>query len=65
MSTHLIEYKGKHVKLLKLRNPWGCEEWNGAWSKKSNLWTDYYRDEIGLTNTNDGIFCMTLEDFLL
>ena len=36
----MIDYKGKTVKLLKLRNPWGFEEWNGAWSKKSGLWTE-------------------------
>jgi len=27
------------VKLVKLWNPWGGTEWNGAWGDNSSLWT--------------------------
>lgn len=35
LSIHEVKYLDKNVKLLKLRNPWGFEEWTGAWSNNS------------------------------
>lgn len=29
-----------YQKLIKMRNPWGTESYNGDWSDDSNLWTD-------------------------
>jgi calpain-15 len=34
-----IKNVDQNTKLLKLRNPWGKEEWLGDWSDKSKLWT--------------------------
>ena len=30
--------------LLKIRNPWGNEEWDGDWSDKSQLWTQEMKE---------------------
>lgn len=32
ISIHEFQYRGKTVRLLKLRNPWGSGEWQGDWS---------------------------------
>ena len=32
-----------YQKLIKMRNPWGTETYNGAWSDGSNLWTEEFR----------------------
>lgn len=56
---------GKHIKLLKLRNPWGCKEWNGNWSDKSTNWTKeamelfYYKP-----GGDDGNFYIEFSDFV-
>lgn len=49
--------------LLKLRNPWGKGEWTGNWGDKSNLWTPALKQEAGWTDTDDGTFFMTYNDF--
>ena len=51
------------VELLKLRNPWGKGEWLGAWSDKSELWTDEFKREAGWVDEDDGVFFITYEDF--
>ena len=54
------------VRLIRIRNPWGAVEWNGAWSDKSDEWK-YLSEEdklkIGLDIEEDGEFWMNLQDF--
>eukprot|EP01034_Spumella_vulgaris_P026750 gene26750-33376_t len=53
------------VKLVRLRNPWGDTEWNGAWSDHSSLWKPDTEAEVGgHTKEDDGSFWMSFEDML-
>ncbi|KAF2761112.1 cysteine proteinase, partial [Pseudovirgaria hyperparasitica] len=52
------------LRLLKIRNPWGETEWNGAWSDGSKEWTPEMMKELGHTFGDDGIFWISYKDFL-
>ena len=48
-------------RLIKLRNPHGCREWSGSWSKK---WIRRNGLESSVLHTGPGEFFMDLQDFL-
>ncbi len=52
------------LRMVQLRNPWGRQEWNGAFSAKSDLWTNRLKQELGHTSANDGVFWMPFADFI-
>ena len=52
------------VKLVKMRNPWGVEDYKGDWGDNSSKWTDALAKEVGLVkNKKDGIFYISIEDY--
>ncbi|KAK4310570.1 hypothetical protein Pmani_017872 [Petrolisthes manimaculis] len=61
-------FKGaQKVRMMRLKNPWGEREWNGAFSDGSPEWSKVSaseRQRLGLTFEDDGEFWMTFEDFL-
>ncbi|XP_041430775.1 calpain-3 isoform X5 [Xenopus laevis] len=59
--------KGKSVKLVRLRNPWGQVEWNGSWSDNAKEWAMVEKSEkIRLQHQvhEDGEFWMSYDDFM-
>lgn len=51
--------------LVQLRNTWGEQEWNGAWSDGDSMWQRYpnvYK-QLCLDVEDDGLFWMSKEDF--
>ncbi|XP_077178865.1 calpain-3 isoform X1 [Paroedura picta] len=59
--------KGKKIRLVRLRNPWGQVEWNGGWSDNSNEWNLIDKSEkIRLQHkiAEDGEFWISHEDFM-
>jgi len=57
----------KKHKLLNIRNPWGCFEWNGKWSDgDKKRWNRYKRiaKKVKFEAKNDGSFWMEYCDFL-
>ncbi|XP_041468638.1 calpain-9-like isoform X7 [Lytechinus variegatus] len=58
---------GREVKLIRIRNPWGQGEWEGAWSDGSNEWRNVSQQErtrLGLVSNDDGEFWMEFSDFM-
>ena len=59
--------RGNH-QLLMLRNPWGRTEWKGDWSDYDTTnWSTRLRkklDYFPTGDTDDGIFWMSLSDFV-
>jgi calpain-15 len=62
ISVH--EFMQSKVRLLKLRNPWGHQEWNGDWCDDSPLWTPQMKAEIELIEKDDGVFWIPHGDFM-
>ncbi|KAM7398125.1 hypothetical protein PAMA_006147 [Pampus argenteus] len=59
-----VEYYGSKVKLVRIMNPWGRQEWNGKWSDKSDMWNKISPDDRAKCfDREDGEFWMELEDF--
>ena len=63
--TIISVYEVDGYRLMKLRNPWGEGEWNGAFGDKSELWTPQLKKKLKYTDSNDGIFYMLFNDFLI
>jgi hypothetical protein len=58
----MVEHKG--VQLLQLRNPWGSDEWKGAWSHGSKEWTDDMKAACKEGKEHDqGTFWISRQDF--
>ena len=51
-------------RLLALRNPWGKETFNGTYSDSGQAWTDELRLEANHSDSNDGKFFITIEEYL-
>ncbi|KAG5855004.1 calpain-9 [Anguilla anguilla] len=60
-----VNYRGKKIKLIRVRNPWGQVEWNGPWSDDSKEWSmiDSAEKNRILRQSDDGEFWMEFEDF--
>ena len=54
-----VEKKGH--RLLKLRNPWGSDEWKGPWSDGSEQWTPEWMHELNHRFGDDGMFWISYE----
>ncbi|XP_065115685.1 calpain-2 catalytic subunit-like isoform X3 [Paramisgurnus dabryanus] len=61
-----VNYLGRPVQLVRLRNPWGKVEWTGAWSDNSSEWNNVRPDEKAKLNysAEDGEFWMAYSDFV-
>ena len=59
---------GEDVRLVKVRNPWGEEGYNGPWNDSSELWTDDLRQQVSealgdADIENEGTFYMDIDSY--
>ncbi|XP_061660339.1 calpain-5-like [Syngnathoides biaculeatus] len=62
----LAYFKNETIPMIRMRNPWGKTEWNGAWSDSSEEWAkvgDTERGNLGITVEDDGEFWMSFTDW--
>ena len=62
--TVLQVWEEGDLRLLKIKNPWGEQEWDGAWSDGSEKWTPKMMEKLNHRFGDDGVFWMSYEDFL-
>ena len=52
------------MKLLKLKDPHGKSEWNGAWSYTSKEWTLDTLDKCKFNDSAAGAFCIPYDAYV-
>ncbi|XP_036292238.1 calpain-9 [Pipistrellus kuhlii] len=61
-----VRFRGRDTELVRVRNPWGQVEWNGAWSDSSSEWQAVgpaEQQRLSHAALDDGEFWMALGDF--
>ena len=65
ISAYSTTSSNSEISLVKLRNPWGFEEWTGAWSDNDTKnWTPELKKKFDYQSKDDGIFFMDFSDYL-
>ncbi|XP_033727036.1 calpain-D-like isoform X2 [Pecten maximus] len=57
----------RESKLVRIRNPWGRESWNGDWSDGSQRWSairESSRKALNPTENKNGIFWISLDEYM-
>ncbi|XP_059533282.1 calpain-9 [Myotis daubentonii] len=61
-----VHVRGRKTELIRVRNPWGQVEWNGAWSDSSAEWRAVgpaEQQRLSYAALDDGEFWMAFSDF--
>ncbi|XP_046332983.2 calpain-A-like isoform X2 [Haliotis rufescens] len=63
-TATVTRFNGKVVRLIRIRNPHGTNEWKGKWSDRSPEWQTLPEGGNLRRDRDDGEFWMSLEDFM-
>ena len=58
------KWQERNIFLIKLKNPWGRNEWCGNWSEYSYFWTEELKNYFNYENKDDGTLWIDLNDFI-
>ena len=58
------KWSERNVYLIKLRNPWGKNDWRGKWSEYSPCWTEEFINYFKYKRKKDGTLFIELNDFI-
>ena len=65
LNIYKVNTGNEIERVVKLRNPWGNGEYNGAWSDSSKKWTESTKKQCDFKeNRDDGVFYMAFDDFI-
>jgi len=64
LSAIELIHKGRTLRLLKLRDPWGIQNWTGNWSKTSPLWSKQLKRQLNYSSTDEAIFYIEYKDYI-
>lgn len=51
-------------RIVKMRNPWGHKEWSGDWGDGSSRWNEELKERLKVEDKDDGIFWISIKDFI-
>ena len=66
ISAHVV-HRNNHseqVRVLKVRNPWGAELYQGPWSDNWDGWTEEDRQQLPHVQANDGLFYIDIDSYM-
>ena len=67
ISAHTVQDPaGNDIRLLKIRNPWGDEEYRGNWSDNWSDWTPEFLAQLPEVHqsANDGLFYIDMDSYI-
>ena len=65
INIYNVDTKKGSERLIKLKNPWRSNEFNGEWSNFSRKWTPELKQQCDFQgDIDDGIFYMSFNDFI-
>lgn len=68
LSTHTIQVNGRSQQLIKMRNPWSKNNYNGTFSDKDSIWNNAaVANQLGgkaKITRGDGVFYIPPKEFL-
>ena len=64
-DAYELQENDEKIRILKVANPHGEQDWKGKWSDHDPGWTDQYKEVFGYDNRLPGEFFIEFNHYLL